>query len=323
MTINRQLEEFALKRQIRHVRDALQAEFRGLITMEDATPPGREPPTAAFLSRALAAKAVRILTSCSSEEAAGAVIDGRDDYGIDAVAFSDDLPELWLVQAKWKDKGTAGFDTEAANKLVRGFRQMDEQSFGRFNDRFQVKADRVKEVLADPRCQVRLVIALMGPGDLSAEVREILDDADRDFSVLGRALSSKVLTGQDFHQAIKDDISPEPIKLTATMACGWHAVDMPYQAYYGLVSASELAGWHQEHGDRLFQNNLRTALGRTGVNDQLVRSLKQNPEHFWYFHNGITVLCDDADLHFLGRRAKGEPVKLELKNASVVNGRKV
>ncbi|MGH3492919.1 MAG: AIPR family protein [Sciscionella sp.] len=274
----------------------------------------------AFLSRALAAKAVRRLTGCSSADAAAAVIDGRDDYGIDAVAFSSSAPEMWLVQAKWSDRYRGGFDTEAANKLVRGFRQMDEQAFGRFNHRFQAIGDRVREVLADPRCKITLVIAVMGPGELSAEVLEILQDAHRDFNILGRGLMHLVLNGQDFHQAVRDDIAPEPITLKAVMTKGWHWLDTPYEAYYGLVAASELASWHADHRDQLYRSNLRTSLGRTGVNETLVKSLIGNPQDFWYFHNGITVLCTSVTRRFLGKRAVGEPVVLELADASVVNG---
>lgn len=261
-----------------------------------------------------------MVTQCSSEEAAGAVIDGRDDYGIDAVAFSEGEPELWLVQAKWNDKYRAGFDTEAANKLVRGFRQMDEQEYDRFNVRFAPLVDRVREVLADPRCRVIFVVALMGPGDLSHEVREILDDADRDFSVLGRAMSYKILNGGQFHQAVRDDIAPEPVNLEATMTDGWHGIELPYKAIYGLVSAEQLAAWHATHGDRLYSKNVRTSLSRTDVNDALTKSFVANPQDFWYFHNGITVLCDRFVERFLGKRAVGEAVALELVDASVVNG---
>ncbi|MEJ1107173.1 MULTISPECIES: AIPR family protein [unclassified Kribbella] len=309
-----------LDRQIRHVRDALDKEFRGLIDISDLTTQVVAEQDTAFFSRALAAKAVRMVTHCSSEDAAAAVIDGRDDYGIDAVAFSEGEPELWLIQSKWSDKHRAGFDTQAANKLVRGFRQMDEQEFDRFNMRFAPLVDRVREVLADPRCRVIFVIALMGPGDISREVLEILEDADRDFSVLGRAMSYRVINGALFHQAVRDDIAPEPVNLQSTMMDGWHSLELPYEALYGLVTAEQLAGWYANHGDRLFHHNVRTSLSRTDVNDSLTRSFIANPQDFWYFHNGITVLCNQIVKRFLGRRATGEPVALDLLDASVVNG---
>ncbi|GGM51045.1 putative abortive infection phage resistance protein [Dactylosporangium sucinum] len=305
---------------VRHVRDALKTEFEGVIDTSDLSAGDADPTGPKFLSRALAAKAVRRLTGCTSQDAADCVIDGRDDYGIDAVAISDGAPELWLVQAKWSGQGRAGFDTEAANKLVRGFKQMDDQEFGRFNPRFQRMAYRVQSVLSDPRCRVILVVAVMGEGVISSEVQEILDDASRDFNVFGRTVETQILNGNDFLQAIRDDIAPPEIKIDATMSYGWHWRDTPFEAYYGLVSAEELAGWYEVNKDRLYAQNVRKSLGLTKVNQKLVDTLLREPHKFWYFNNGITVLCRTVTRHFFGRRDKGEPVRLELTGASVVNG---
>ena len=93
--------------QVRHVRDALKAEFGDLIDLSDIehkSDPEREQH---FLSRALAALVVRNLTDCSNSDAAEAVIDGRDDNGIDALAIEDARSHLWLVQTKWSDAGAA------------------------------------------------------------------------------------------------------------------------------------------------------------------------------------------------------------------------
>nr|MCL7021125.1 hypothetical protein [Vibrio vulnificus] len=104
--------------EVQHIRSALLREFADRISMDDFEKKDPRERETALLSRAVSAKAARILADCTSEEAAEWVIDGRDDFGIDCVAFSASGSELWLIQAKWKDKGTAGFDTEAALKLV-------------------------------------------------------------------------------------------------------------------------------------------------------------------------------------------------------------
>ncbi|MFY1598363.1 AIPR family protein [Micromonospora sp. WMMD737] len=309
-----------IPRHVRQIQDALIEEFQDLIDVSDIKSTDPVQRRLQFLSRALAARAVRHLTGCTSVEAATAVIDGRDDYGIDAVAVSDGSPELWLVQAKWSDFGQAGIDTGSANKLVRGFKQMDDQEFGRFNDRFRKIEPQVRAVLSEAFCRVVLVVAVMGDGHMAPEVEEVLTDAGRDFNIFGRTLEHKILTGTDFFQALRDDIAPTPISVEATMSAGWEYRSTPYEAYYGLVSADELAGWYANHGDRLYVRNVRKSLGRTAVNQRLVQTLIDEPEKFWYFNNGITVLCNQVVRHFFGKRDKGQPVRLELINASVVNG---
>jgi hypothetical protein len=46
---------------------------------------------------------------------------------------------------------------------------------------------------------------------------------------------------------------------------------------------------------RLFARNIRGFLGRnTDVNREIKSTLMQMPENFWYFNNGVTIVCDEA-----------------------------
>ncbi|RMB71834.1 hypothetical protein AYK61_21890 [Rhodococcus sp. SBT000017] len=306
--------------QVRHVKDALVTEFYGRIDLSDLSPTRQNADDSAFLTRALSALSTRMLTNCTSDEAAICVIDGRDDYGIDAVGTSDTAPVIWLIQAKWSNKGEAGFDTAAANKLVRGFKKLDEQDFDRFNSKFQTLAPKVKSILSDPNCMVKLVVAIMGENELHTDVEEVLIDAANDFNVFGRSVSHQILKGTDFHAQVRADIAPQPISITATMDSGWHYRDTPYEAYYGLVSMDEVANWHQTFGDKLFAKNVRKSLGLTTVNKRIVDTLNESPENFWYFNNGITIICQEVNKEFFKKRAAGEPVKIHMRDASIVNG---
>lgn len=306
--------------EVQHVRDALKREFAPLISMEDYERRQLDERENAFLSRALSAKAARMLTDCTSEEAAAGVIDGRDDFGIDAIAFSASGAELWLIQAKWSDKGRAGFDTAAANALVRGLKKLDNREFDRFNERLQSLADRVHGVMGQPTCKLYLVVAVMGEGSLSKEVVDIFEEVSTEFGGYGRTVDYRVVNQAAFHRAVREDLVPEPIILTATMSDGWHSRDTPYPAYDGLVCVKELALWYATHGERLYDRNVRRSLGLTGVNKTLVDSLIRDPPGFWYRHNGITVQCDNITPKFFYQRGQGKPVCLTLHNASVVNG---
>ncbi|MFC9877895.1 AIPR family protein [Nocardia salmonicida] len=306
--------------EVQHIRDALKREFATRISMTDYE--GRQPHERenAFLSRALSAKAARMLTDCTSDEAAVGVIDGRNDFGIDAVAFSASGAAMWLIQAKWSDKGQAGFDTAAAHKLIHGLKKLDNREFDRFNARLQLLADRVRSVFAIPTCKIYLVVAVLGEGRLSEETESILREAAVEFGGYGRSIQHRVLNQAEFHQAVRDDLAPEPIDITATMTEGWHSRDTPYLAYDGLVCAQELATWYGAHGERLYDRNVRRSLGLTDVNQTLVASLIDDPQGFWYRHNGITVQCDTIDPDFFAQRGPSKPVRLTLRNASVVNG---
>lgn len=72
-------------------------------------------------------------------------------------------------------------------------------------------------------------------------------------------------------------------------------------------------------GDQPWQN-IRQSLGLTRINSGIQTTLTDEPENFWYFNNGITVLCDEIEPYWPGRRRPDEPVELRLKHVSVVNG---
>lgn len=71
----------------------------------------------------------------------------------------------------------------------------------------------------------------------------------------------------------------------------WGPIAEPYAAFYGEIDAPQIAEWWLQHERRLFAKNLRTFIGSTDVNEALAETLRTCPENFWYFNNGITILC--------------------------------
>lgn len=67
------------------------------------------------------------------------------------------------------------------------------------------------------------------------------------------------------------------------------------------------------YGDRLFMKNVRNFLGDNRCNKGIQDTLKSNPDNFWYYNNGISVLCDDANIVV-------ESKYIHLINPQIVNG---
>ncbi|MEU8143162.1 AIPR family protein [Nonomuraea sp. NPDC048901] len=305
--------------QVLQVAEALRKEFVQLIGMDDAEKMSKDEYERKFLSRALAALVARKLVRCDSSAAADTLIDGRGDLGIDGIAFTDGGLHLHLIQSKWSDKGTAGFGVAEALKFVQGLRLIDQQKFERFNERFQRHAEQVKAVLKDPRGKITLVTVLMGPGMLSREVVDCFQDVQGEFNTdYDKKLDYDVWSAQQVWEAVRDDLAEPPISLVARMD-KWMPLGEPYEAYQGRVAVAEIAKWHEDHGDRLFSQNIRQSLGLTDVNHGLVETLIKTPQDFWYLNNGITVLCDLAERHAWSLASQG-PVALDMHGASVVNG---
>lgn len=310
--------------ELHQMRAALTKGYRGLIDETDLRRNSEEERNKAFLSRAVAATAIRRVTGWEPKACAAAVTDSggsggtKGDNGIDAVAVTEGS-HVWLVQAKWSEKGTAGFHTDAARALVDGLGLLEQRKFDEFHDRFQPHTALLDSALADPRLKITLIIAVVGNDSLSAHTTAILDRAVEDHYGHGPMLEYRLMGADELLRQLKEERSPDPVNVTVRMP-HWIKRDTPFIAYQGSVAASEVAGWYVEHGARLFSQNIRQSLGLTRINSGIQTTLTDEPENFWYFNNGITVLCDEIEPYWPGRRRPDEPVELRLKHVSVVNG---
>ncbi len=68
----------------------------------------------------------------------------------------------------------------------------------------------------------------------------------------------------------------------------------------------------------LFGQNLREALAKSNTYEGMAKTIRTEPEKFWFYNNGITVIAENYDTKY---EATGKKVdKLALKNFSIING---
>ena len=73
------------------------------------------------------------------------------------------------------------------------------------------------------------------------------------------------------------------------------------------------------HQQLLFAKNLRKFTGSTEVNEGIKDTLVKDPSKFWYFNNGITILCNSLKKKALGGSKRTSGVFV-CEGVSVVNG---
>lgn len=81
------------------------------------------------------------------------------------------------------------------------------------------------------------------------------------------------------------------------------------------MKGSDVGALYGQAGDRLFARNIRGFLGNSQINRGMVETLRTNPQNFWYFNNGITLVCDKA----LKTSERGQTY-IHTKNPQVING---
>ncbi|MFJ3625284.1 abortive phage infection protein [Streptomyces albidoflavus] len=306
--------------QVRQVEKTLRTTYESLLDVSDLEGKPEQERTPRLLSRALTAQAVRMVTGWSPQEAAYTVIDGMADQGIDAIAVVE-KPEkhVYLIQAKWSANGKASSDRSAVQELLTGLRLIDDEDFAEFNPRGRVLAERAKAVMASGPVTVTQVIVLMRADDVTEGFRQAIKVGENEFNRNGEVLDHRIILSREVWGSVREDIAPKNVDLGVELF-PWYSVSSPHVSYQGQVAAECVAQW-LDHGDSLFNLNIRNPLGRTPINSALLQTLTEEPGNFWYFNNGVTVLCEEAEkTHQSMRAPERYPLGLTLRNASVVNG---
>ena len=302
---------------INHIKKALQTRFTPWIDMSDVS--SKAPPEERdnqSLTRSLSAFAIAELAGIDDRIAASYVVDGSDDDGIDAFYFDASEHTCYLVQGKWDNSGKhsiAQGDALKFLKSVNHFLNSNLEHFGKLKS----KQHEIENVLSDSAATFVLVITYTGEPDLAPEVRAPINEllaAQNDVSEL---ISYRVLRQGDLHAIVAKKAQGEAVNLEIALQ-EWGIVDEPFRAYYGQVHLEDIAKWKQ-HGQNLFIKNLRGFKGSTDVNEGIINTVRSTPQNFWYFNNGITVLCNAIAKKPLGGSGRASGT-FECEGASVVNG---
>jgi hypothetical protein len=303
---------------VQQIKAQLKGLFDGLIDLSDCKGRLEAEQESFFLTRALAAFSLMHLADIKPTQAAKCVTDGGQDNGIDAILYDAAEQVLYLVQSKWKHGGKGSIERGEAQKFLVGVKDLVNNRFDRFNAKIQGRAQEIKQAIYSAQTHFSLVVAYTGQEPLSEEVQRDFDDFLSELNDPTDSVQMRILRQGDIHGIIASGTLGAPINLEVGLQ-DWGQVREPYQAYYGRVSATEVAAWWGTHYPRIFAPNLRMFLGFTEVNQSILDTLHSVPEHFWYFNNGITALCARIKKKPIGGSSHDSGI-FECSDVRIVNG---
>ncbi|WP_370094532.1 AIPR family protein [Bradyrhizobium yuanmingense] len=299
----------------------LEQTFSGMIDMSDWEDRRAEDVRTAFLSRSLAALCIKMLAGVSDQTAAGTLVDGFDDSGIDALFFDQVNDSFYFVQSKWNNSGNKPISEGASSKFADGVRDILAGNLERFNAKIKAKEN---EILAALRASRVITIILITVHSAEPEIglhgRRKIDDLVEELNVpsLPEQARSIHVNQEQVYRLITSFAKPAKIDLPITLS-QFGFTERPFLSYYGRANLIEVAGWWRDHGQSICDRNIRHFFHRSDVNDALRETLVSNPDYFWYFNNGITIICDSVVKSLTG--SPGTALGLfNCKGVSVVNG---
>lgn len=154
---------------------------------------------------------------------------------------------------------------------------------------------------------------------VSDDRRDIFADLERAFNGANpgflRCHAYGLTTLHDLHL---DGVSAQPIEAEVELKDFGHTQE-PYRAFYGRMDAKRLAELWAAHEEHLVDRNIRRFKGTTTVNAGLTETLRQEAQHFFYFNNGVTFLCDSiTEQH--PRDPHRQTGTFRIRGLSIING---
>lgn len=265
------------------------------------------------LSRALASFAIVGLAEVDDVTAAGAITDGKNDGGIDALYFDRSRNHLLVVQSKYKRSGTAPAQDEVL-KTINGIKALMSRRFNEFNAHFQQRLDEIEEALDTPGVVMGISLIFLGE-DIGPHVTNDMNALQAEMNRLSERLTWSGHGLSTVHGWLVAEQTPSPVTASFTLE-NWSSITSPRKAVYGQISAASLGQLVIDKGKDLFQRNIRHYLGSVGVNTAIEQTVRRTPGEFFYLNNGITAVAEKIEA------AQGTPEKcvFGLTNVSIVNG---
>jgi len=246
-----------------------------------------------YFTRAIAALEMVITCGIDYESASTTITDGYHDIGIDAIYNDCQQKKLILVQSKWRNDGNGGVSQTEISPFIEGIKRIINLNFEGCNGKIKSKQQEITSAISDMDYQIEMILCHTGNQNIDtyvySPIKELLNQINEDESSKLLIFTEHKL--QDLYEFLANGQNTESITLPDVLLHNWGTIDSPLKAYYGTIPVSALGDWYQKYGNKLFEKNIRYYKGNTEVNQGIKDVLKTEPENFFYYNNGIKLLC--------------------------------
>ena len=258
------------------------------------------------------------------DEALESIVEGSGDFGVDALHFEypvDGEITIALVQGKYRQSldGAKAFPENGIAKMIDAVGALFDP--GReltLNRRLRSRVEEIRSFVADGAIPRVIAIAANNGPRWTPEAQQRIDTATQDF---GRQVEWLHVGPEDLlarlqqQSAIRDH-------LQLVGAATVETFDFR-RVLIGRCGVRELARLVDQHGDQLFDKNIRRYVGLAGnrVNQGMASTLRAAGErrNFYFYNNGITITCSQFRHSQHGALQQGN-WQVQVNDLQIVNG---
>jgi hypothetical protein len=258
------------------------------------------------------------------------LVGGSGDKSLDAVYIDDTARKVFVVQGKYHQKVSRSTerrsDILAFADIARSF--ADDEAFSAYCKDLAVdtagKAEAARKRIK--RHDYRLQLYFVTTGKCSAAlIKEAKNNVRRNnaYADIG------IIEGKAVLRLLSEYIHgvARPVPLLELEIESGNGVTLSgvlqrfdkqtkIESWVVPVAGDQIARIYDSAGARIFARNIRGYLGgNTNINRSLKETLDTEPDYFWYYNNGITIVCDLAE-----QISKGGSKWLKIINPQIING---
>ncbi len=241
-----------------------------------------------------------------------------DDAGIDIFFESKETDEIYIVQCKHPK--IAGSDPIPEGDVKAFFSNYKLLIDRNYLDQRKTTNPKLEELANEFEYWIKqgylIHFIFISSGEATDKTTALVDKFNNDNHNKNVKFDVWDFTSlRDEFVSVKSIEEKYPDNITITLADGhFMRPDGALDNLTFVVRGTALKQLAMDHKDSLFNWNIRRFLGRKGeVNSGMTHTLADEPQHFYYYNNGISALCEDYEFNEKTR-------KVTIRKLQIVNG---
>ncbi len=246
------------------------------------------------------------------------IVVDRHAEGIDAILKDDNKYELLFIQAKTVncfENTNSNFSENDLKSTLYGLRFILKSEYkGKITPELENLIDEYHEMdrTGDYKTKVLFLTLKKRPMDY-----KFIDSFKSEFQNIEIEVWDFDKIFDFYNNAYLVKIAPPPDKISFEVVSSITRKDSPFKSVVFIAKGKDLAKIYNDHKEKIFQQNVRYFLGirSRNINRQILETAidKDRSKNFWYFNNGITIICEEINEATSGK-------VINLKKAQIING---